>query len=198
MFDVLCMTNRMLCTDDFLSRIRQLAAAHPAGILLREKDLTEEAYSALASQVLSICAETQTRCILHTFVQVADALGCRAMHLPLSALRALSDPQRAAYSVLGASCHSVAEAVEAEQLGCTYVLAGHIFDTDCKKGLPGRGLDFLARVCESVAIPVYAIGGIRPERMADVRRAGAAGACVMSGAMRCRDAASYLAGMRSV
>ena len=51
--------------------------------------------------------------------------------------------------------------MEAERLGAAYVTAGHIFTTDCKKGLPPRGLDFLKNVCDAVTIPVYGIVGIK-------------------------------------
>ena len=64
------------------------------------------------------------------------------------------------FKVIGTSVHSVEDAIKAEQLGATYMTAGHIFATDCKKGLPPRGLDFLKNVCDAVEIPVYAIGGI--------------------------------------
>ena len=65
--------------------------------------------------------------------------------------------------------------------------AGHIFATDCKAGLPPRGTDFLKEVCSAVQIPVYAIGGIRPEekQIEKVLSCGAAGACIMSGMMEC-------------
>ena len=94
--------------------------------------------------------------------------------------------------MIGVSCHSVEDAVAAEERGCTYITAGHVFDTDCKKGLPGRGLEFLQKVCKSVSIPVYAIGGIGSENINAVRAAGAAGACVMSGTMVCTDVKKYL------
>ena len=100
--------------------------------------------------------------------------------------------KRQSFRVLGASCHSVEDAVLAEKLGCTYITAGHIFDTDCKKGLPGRGLDFLKNVCAGVSVPVYAIGGISPANISKVRETGAAGACVMSGLMVCEDPEDYL------
>ena len=83
------------------------------------------------------------------------------------------------------------EAQEAERLGCTYITAGHIFATDCKKGVPPRGLEFLRAVCAAVSVPVYASGGISDENIAAVRACGAAGACVMSGAMQCEDPAAY-------
>ncbi len=96
------------------------------------------------------------------------------------------------FRILGASCHSVEDALEAQSLGCTYITAGHIFATDCKRGAPPRGLSFLREVCESVSIPVYAIGGINGENYPSVLEAGAAGACIMSGLMCCGDAEEYM------
>lgn len=194
MSDIICVTNRNLCKEDFLKRIEKIAVAHPAGIILREKDLTKEEYRNLAKQVLQICEKHQVSCILHSFTDEAIELSAEAVHLPLSILREMTEEQRSRFKVLGASCHSLEEALEAERLGCTYIIAGHIFATDCKKGLPGRGLDFLKSICENVSIPVYAIGGINGENIADVRNAGAKGACVMSGFMQCEDVETYLNG----
>lgn len=196
MSDILCVTNRKLCEEDFLARICKIASAHPAGIVLREKDLSENEYKKLAAAVLAICQKHGTPCILHNFADIAAELNCNALHLPLPVLRGLSDKKKARFTVLGASCHSVEDAVEAQRLGCTYITAGHIFDTDCKRGLPGRGLGFLEMVCRSVSIPVYAIGGIRAADTLKIRQAGAAGACVMSGAMVCDNVQKYISGFK--
>ena len=193
MSDIICVTDRRLCREDIVDRIRLLAEAGPRAVILREKDLAPAAYRGLAEQALAICAEYGVPCVLHSFADVAAELGAKALHLPLPVLRELTAEQRAAFPVLGASCHSVEEAVEAEALGCTYITAGHIFETGCKQGLPGRGLDFLREVCHAVSIPVYAIGGVSPANIAAVRAAGAAGGCSMSGAMTCDDPAAYLA-----
>ena len=191
MSDILCVTNRLLCREDFLTRIQKIAACRPAGIILREKDLPEAEYKALAAQVLNVCREQQVPCMLHTFADAASELHSEAIHLPTPVLRSLSPEQRGKFRVIGASCHSAEEAREAEALGCTYITAGHIFATGCKKGIPGRGLDFLRQVCRGVSIPVYAIGGISGENIAAVRDAGAKGACVMSGLMTCEDIPGY-------
>lgn len=192
MSDILCVTNRELCNEEFLVRVEKIAAAGPNGIILREKDLKEEEYKIIAREVIRICNKYGVNCILHSFVEAAKELGCKFIHLPLPVLRNLSKEDKVMFTILGTSCHSVEEAVEAEKLGCSYIIAGHIFDTDCKKGVPGRGVDFLKLVCESVSIPVYAIGGISKENIARVRNAGARGACVMSGAMVCGDVNKYM------
>lgn len=198
MFDILCVTNRRLCREDFLVRIEKIAAARPAGVILREKDLTEDEYRELAAKVLQICEKHRTLCILHSFADAAAELKGKALHMPLPALRCLSASDRARFPILGASCHSTEDAAWAESLGCTYITAGHIFDTACKKGTAGRGLAFLQDLCERVSIPVYAIGGIAPENINAVRTAGARGACVMSGPMTWEDAGEGLGKLREM
>lgn len=196
--DILCITNRKLCREDFLIQIEKIAAAHPAGIVLREKDLPEQEYRVLAEKVLAVCEKYGTLCILHTYWKAAAGLGCDRLHLPLFHLQNMSDEERRRFSVLGASCHSVEDAMLAEKLGCTYITAGHVYDTDCKKGLPGRGLGFLKEVCRSVSIPVYGIGGITSYNIKEVRKAGAKGACIMSGLMTCKGPEVYLRELKEI
>ena len=104
-----------------------------------------------------------------------------------TAAHADTKSQRAQLPAIGASVHSPEEAVLAEKLGASWLIAGHIFATACKPDLPPRGLDFLRNVCSSVSIPVYAIGGITPERLPAIMQAGAAGCCGMSQMMQCPD-----------
>lgn len=186
MSDLICITNRKLCSNNFLDQIEMIASAHPKAIVLREKDLSEKEYEQLARQVMQICQKHGTQCILHSFSNVATTLGATAVHMPLPLLQKMTPQEKSHFQIIGASCHSLEEAKEAQNLGCTYITAGHIFLTDCKKGLPGRGLPFLEEICKAVRIPVYAIGGISSQNMESVRKTGAAGACIMSGFMRCK------------
>lgn len=192
MSDIICVTNRSLCRENFLSRIEKIAVTHPAAIILREKDLSEAEYEKLARQVIAVCNKHQTPCILHTFTKTAQKLNHSAIHLPLSVLRTLTPEEKSYFSVIGSSCHSMEDALEAQQLGCTYITVGHIFATDCKKGVPPRGLDFLEDICKLSQIPVFAIGGINRENISDIYRCGAKGACIMSGFMQSDDAKLYL------
>lgn len=192
MSNIIVITNSTICKENFLSRIEKLAKAKPTAIILREKHLSQNDYEDLAKKVIEICNRYNTQCILHNFPKVAEKLNHNSLHLPLCILSTLTDKEKSQYKILGASCHSVEDALKAEKLGCTYITAGHIFDTDCKKGLPGRGLDFLKEVCKSVSIPVYAIGGISPKNFSMVRNAGADGGCIMSSAMNCTNPQKYL------
>lgn len=187
MSEIICITNRKLCRDDFLRRLEEIAKSCVKGIILREKDLTEEEYTAFAKEAQKACGE---KLIIHTHEKIAIQLGIKKIHMPMAALENMHI-DRAYFDEIGASCHSVKEAEKAQALGCTYITAGHIFATDCKRGLPPRGTGFLKEVCGAVSIPVYAIGGISIDNMQLVKEAGAKGACVMSGGMVCENAIKY-------
>jgi thiamine-phosphate pyrophosphorylase len=193
MYKLLAITNRHLCNNDFLEQIQDICALSEkntviksVSIVLREKDLSENDYKDLAVKVLKICKENNTECILHTYYKVARELNCKKIHLPLHVLKANPYVCKE-FNEVGVSIHSVSEAIEAVNLGATYIIAGHIFATDCKKDIPPRGLSFLSSVCSCVNIPVFAIGGISISNAQEAINAGAEGICIMSGLMNCKD-----------
>ena len=183
-FAEIYITNRHLCQGDLVERIALLTAHSPKYIILREKDLLASEYGMLAERAIAACAPSGVTCVLHTFVAVAKELNHPIIHLPMNILRELPEVERKWFKVLGASCHSVEEALEAQRLGCTYITAGHIFPTECKADVPARGLQFLREICQAVSIPVYALGGITDDNRMACLTAGAAGTAVMSSAMR--------------
>ena len=168
--------------EAYLDQIQKIVSVRPRAIVLREKDLNTEIYRKLAEEVAQICRKKAQTLILNTAPEVAAQLGMRKLHLPLSILRREGRPSDA--ERVGTSIHSVEEVKEAIRLGADYLFAGNIYETDCKKGLPGRGLDFLRQVCMESSVPVYAIGGVNEERLPKILDAGAAGGCMMSGFMR--------------
>lgn len=183
MFDVVCVTHRKLC-DDLFGRIWGIRK-NKISVILREKDLSESEYEELAKKVVEICPNV----ILHSYINVAEKLGVKRIHLPLYLMHE-NIPKK--FETIGVSVHSTEEARLAEKLGATYVTAGHIFVTDCKKGLEPRGTDFLRNVVSSVKIPVYGIGGISPDNIGEIQSTGAKGSCIMSEFMQCDDVKKYL------
>ena len=182
MCKVICVTDLKLCENKD-EQLRRLVNSGIDMLILRAKELSEDEYRALAKEVTELAEQTGTEVVLHSFYKTAIELGAKKIHLPLPVLRELDEDTKSRFEVIGASVHSVDEAREAVSLGASYLTAGHIFETDCKKGLKGRGTAFLREVCESVDVPVYAIGGISPDNVWRVKRAGADGVCLMSAFM---------------
>lgn len=178
-------TNRKLCYRPFLEQIEILCRERPERIILREKDLCPEDYEKLGQEVKKICDAYQVPCYYHTYGEAGLKAGVRGLHLPLPLLRQTGRKEEYREVLLGTSVHSLEEAREAQTLGADYLTAGHIYATDCKRGLPPRGTGFLREICQEVSLPVYAIGGIRLEekQIEKTLACGARGVCIMSGAM---------------
>ena len=197
MFKLVCITNRKLCKKDFFKVINDVVSKEecigddlvdsnlpkPDMLILREKDLSEDEYFELAKKVKPMCDKAGVELVIHTYVNVAKKLGVKSIHLPLNKYIMLTEEDKQLFDNIGTSVHSLDDLEKAISLGVTYVLAGHIYDTDCKKGLPGRGLEFLQEICNNVRVPVIAIGGINMDRLKEVKDVGARGAAIMSGYM---------------
>ncbi|HIT86544.1 MAG TPA: thiamine phosphate synthase [Candidatus Coprocola pullicola] len=182
-FKKIAITNRALCSIPFLEQIENIAPKVDI-IILREKDLAQTQYQFLAKEVITICQKYHTNCILHTYIEVAKNLQYKKIHMPLPLLEKHYQSLQN-FQLLGASVHSVQEAQKAQYFGANYIVAGHIFQTDCKKDLPPKGVDFLKEICRSVSIPVYALGGINDQTEALIYDSGVSGACRMSDYMKC-------------
>lgn len=179
MSKIICVTNRKLAKAEFISQIKKVIDLGVKTIILREKDLSQKEYLKLAGEVLDVCKKENINCIFHNFISVAKFYNHKKIHLPLRVLEQEYKNLKE-FDEIGASIHSIEEAKKAESLGATYISAGHIFVTDCKKGLEPRGIEFLENVCKNVNIPVYAIGGINLNNINLTINAGAKGACIMS------------------
>lgn len=194
MFKIFCITNRKICKDDFVQTIERVVSSNmkltsdsnlpkPDMLILREKDLSEDEYYELAKKIKPMCDKAGVEMVIHTYVNVAKKLGVKSIHLPLDKNIMLTEEDKQLFDNIGTSVHSLEDLEKAISLGANYVLAGHIYDTDCKKGLPGRGLEFLQEICNNVRVPVIAIGGINMDRLKEVKDVGASGAAIMSGYM---------------
>lgn len=185
MFKVICISARQH-SNNFLKSIEMIAKSDVEAIILREKDLSEDEYYLLAKNVKEICYKYNKKLIIHNFIDIARKLGIKNIQLPFSKFIAEKNLHRD-FESIGTSVHSVDDAVLAEKSGADYIIAGHIFATDCKKGLAPRGVEFLKAVCNAVKIPVYAIGGIDDNSVAELSNLNCnnfSGVCVMSALMK--------------
>ena len=208
MFEIAAVTNRIQCLEPFEERLRKLRDAGLSAVILREKDLPDDAFLALARKAAAIFEGSGTRLVINGRTGAAEAAGIRDVQLSLAAFEKLcgEDPARPGsrsgssfdprFDSVGVSCHSLDDALKALRLGASYIILGNVFETGCKPGLPAKGLKLLEEVSRAVSIPVLAIGGIKKENVAAVKAAGAAGACVMGDFMTAVSPEELCAGLR--
>jgi thiamine-phosphate diphosphorylase len=163
--------------------LRTSARAADAGadaVQLREKDLSGRALFELT--VAALARAGNAKIIVNDRLDAALAAGAAGVHLggeslPVAEVVQFRAAGRAPAGLLiGRSCHSVEEALQAERDGADYVFFGAVFATPSKAGFgPPQGIDALAAVCRRVQIPVLAIGGITLENASACTAAGAAG-----------------------
>ena len=181
-------TNRHLVQGDFLKQLEKVTKLHPHALILREKDLTDDAYESLAKKVFDLCKRGDITCFLHTKIEIARKIGCQNIHLSIPVLKGLSETEKKAltedFCEISISCHSMEDVEIAMAGGATQIILGTIFETECKKGVLGKGVEFVREICQKCPLPVYAIGGMNLQRLPLVIDAGAAGCCMMSGFMQ--------------
>ena len=181
-------TNRHLVQGDFLKQLEKVTKLHPYALILREKDLTDDAYESLAKKVFDLCKREDITFFLHTKIEIARKIGCQNIHLSIPVLKGLSETEKKAltedFCEISISCHSMEDVEIAMAGGATQIILGTIFETECKKGVLGKGVEFVREICQKCPLPVYAIGGMDLQRLPLVIDAGAAGCCMMSGFMQ--------------
>lgn len=178
---IIGVTNRKLC-HDFYGRIAEISKMDLEYLILREKDLSYKELKIMAKKIKDILLDSKIKLIINGNINVACAV--EAFGLQLS-FKDFSEAVAKNYDgVIGVSIHSLREAIESETLGASYLLYGHVFETDCKKGVTPRGLVELKEICSRVKIPVYAIGGIDEENYKSVINSGAYGVSIMSSLMK--------------
>ena len=154
----------------------RLCAGGARLLQLRVKRRPSHDFLSDAIAVGRICRGYGATFIVNDRVDVALAAGADGVHLgqddlPLPAARRLCGPEK----IVGVSTHSLAQALAALAAGADYVGFGPLFGTTSKAtGYTPLGLDRLAEVCDRLAIPVVAIGGITAARAPDALAAGAA------------------------
>ena len=194
-------TNRKLCENENLEKqIKKIFSAYEKKIILknfeivaltlREKDLDKNEYLNLVKKIYPICKKYGIDLILHQNydLNLDEKYNIEGIHLSYEIFKSLNKNIREKlikkYKRIGVSIHSLEEAKDVENLGATYVVAGHIFETDCKKGLEPRGLNFIKELSSILTIPIFAIGGINEENSNLVLNSGAFGICMMSSLMK--------------
>ncbi len=190
-------TDRKVATKDFYGILQEAAEAGVDGIILREKDLKKEQLYSMAKKVKFIVKGTDTKLIINGNLSVAKGVKAHGYHMGFEKfMKEESKDLKAFNGSIGVSVHCVAEAKIAEKKGADYLLAGHVFDTSCKRGLEPRGVSWLKEVIEEVNIPVIAIGGIHQKNLHRLQSIGLHGIAVRSLIMESAEPKSTVKSLR--
>jgi len=189
-FDLYLVTDRgMTQGRDLLWVLQQALDGGVKGIQLREKDLVGRELFFLAEAARKLTQRYHALLLINDRIDIALAVDADGVHLstasiPIESARALLGRQQ----LLGASTHSLEEAQEAERNGADFVVFGPVYFTPSKAsyGSP-QGLAALKKVVEKLSLPIYAIGGIKLENIADTRRTGVRGVALISAVMSAAD-----------
>jgi thiamine-phosphate pyrophosphorylase len=165
-----------------------LAAAFSAGCRwasLREKDLPVPEQVMLARSLVLLARQWNARLTVHGGVDIAVAAGADGVHLAAGGDVAGARPSLGQGALVGISIHSIAEARSLDPTVVDYAIVGPVFETASKPGYgPALGTGGLRVIAAAARVPIIAIGGIAPERVAEIMAAGAAGVAVMGNVMR--------------
>ena len=148
---------------------------------LREKTASAGEILTLARTLLPLCRARKVPLLINDRVDIALAAGADGVHLgqddlPLPEARALLGPDR----ILGATAHTVEEALWAQAEGADYLGVGAMFPTGTKTDTVPTSADTLKAICAAVSIPVVAIGGVNARNLPTLAGTGIAGAAVVS------------------
>ncbi|MBP1916960.1 thiamine phosphate synthase [Lederbergia galactosidilytica] len=147
--------------------------------IIREKSKTIREQIHLLDQVIK-AGVSKEKLIINDRVDLALVLGISKVQLPAHGLDVQEVENHFPSLQIGKSIHSLQEALTVMSVQADWLLYGHIFPTNCKAGLPARGLHTLRSIVEAISIDVYAIGGIKPEHVQVLSDIGVKGLAVMS------------------
>ena len=174
--------------ENFLEKVETACRSGVTIIQLREKNLTTNQYYQLAKQVKEITDAYQVPLIIDDRLDICLAVDAAGLHigddeLPVSVARKVLGPEK----ILGVTAKTVERALEAETSGSDYLGTGAIFPTTTKENAPITLISTLKTICQTVAIPVVAIGGLTSENIDQLIGTGIAGVAVVRDLMQAED-----------
>ena len=174
--------------ESFLEKLETACRSGVTIVQLREKNLTTNQYYQLAKQVKEITDAYQVPLIIDDRLDVCLAVDAAGLHigddeLPVLVARQVLGPEK----ILGVTAKTVKRALEAEEGGADYLGTGAIFPTTTKENAPITLISTLKTICQTVAIPVVAIGGLTSENIDQLAATGIAGVAVVRDLMQAED-----------
>ena len=150
-------------------------------VQLREKNLDDTAFLQEAKEIKELCARYNVPFVINDNIEIAQKAGADGVHvgqddMPVEEVRKILGEDK----IIGVSAHNVEEAVRAEQGGANYLGVGAVHTTATKENTSAVSMEEMKKICQTVSIPVVAIGGIKKNNMNVLSGTGVDGIAVVS------------------
>ena len=174
--------------ETLLSQVEKALKGGATCIQLREKEMGKEEFLEEAREIQKLCREYRVPFIVNDNVEIAAAIDADGVHvgqrdMEAGTVRKILGPDK----IIGVSAQTVEQALLAEQKGADYLGVGAVFPTGTKADAEDVNFEMLKAICESVKIPVVAIGGITRENMTKLQGSGICGIAVVSAIFAAKD-----------
>lgn len=185
---------------DLADEVKKAVQSGVTCLQIREKDVDDECYLKRAVELKKICNEYSIPLIVNDNVKIALESGSDGVHIGQTDLagyqnvRSCIGPDK----ILGISANSVDLAVKAEEYGADYIGVGSIKTSPTKEESKVLTLDCIKEICESVSIPVVAIGGIDEYNIPLLKNSGVSGVAVISSIFSKKDVAKATKNLRAL
>jgi len=178
--DALCLPSMYAITnlqemgqERFLASLQRALEQGLRMLQVREKQLPHDEQARFCAEVVALARPYGARVLFNGEIEIAQQAGADGVHLSAARLMALSE--RPQGMLCAASCHIPAELAHAEQLGCDFVLLSPVMTTQSHPEVPPLGWQDFGSMLTDYSLPVYALGGMRPELLPQAWAHGAHG-----------------------
>lgn len=156
-------------------------------VQLREKDANFEDFCAKAMVMKQICDKYNLPLIINDNIEVCLAVDASGVHLGGSDCDIPTARKILKGKIIGGSCRDIETAMRLQSQGADYLGVGAVFGTTTKKDAKTIDESILKSICDSVNIPVVAIGGINEQNISRLQGSGIAGVAVVSSILKAQD-----------
>ena len=183
-------TNRSLVKSDeeYFAKIKSAIDGGLDRIILREKQLGYDELLKFGKKIMELTKGTDCKVIVNSSLEVYKEINAYGLHLPYNKFLSMKDK----IDNVGVSVHTLEEAIEVDRIGADYVLASNVYETRCKLGLEGKGVQFINNIKKNISTKVIDLGGINVDNYREVYKAGADGIAIMSGIICSKNPEKYI------
>ncbi|MHB1141680.1 MAG: Nudix family hydrolase [Sulfuricaulis sp.] len=164
---------------EFMPRLKAALEKGVRLVQVREHDMDPEQIEDFARRVVALAHEHDARVLINGDEALAVRCGADGVHLPGERLMRLK--QRPATRIWAASCHDAAELAQAAAMEADFAVLSPVLPTPTHPDAAGMGWEKFAALMKNYPLPVYALGGMKPELLDTAMRHGAHGISLLSG-----------------